>query len=87
MSTRAKVRRPLSPASVLSVAEAVVELGGRAVDARAWLDARGLVKAGPGGRRVVVWGRVLDALEEDEQRPAPVAVVPQPAGRLPRKKL
>lgn len=87
MSTRAEARRALSPASVLSVPEAVTELGGRAVEARAWLDSHDLVRKGPGGRRVVVWGRVLDALEADEQQPEPLREVPKQPGRLPRKQL
>ena len=87
MSTRAEARRPLSPASVLSVPEAVVELGGRAVDARAWLEQHGLIRQGPGGRRVVVWGRVLDALDAEDQHPEPLREVPKAPGKLPRKKL
>lgn len=87
MSTRAEARRSLSSASVLSVPEAVVELGGRAVDARAWLEQHNLIRKGPSGRRVVVWGRVLDALESEEQQPEPVKEVPKQLGRLPRKRL
>lgn len=87
MSTRAESRRTLSPASVLSVSEAVVEIGGRGSDARDWLEEHGLVREGPKGRRVVIWGQVLDALDRQAAEAPSPRPVPRPAGRLARKEL
>lgn len=86
MTTRADIRRPLSEASILSVQEAVIEIGGRDSEVRAWLAQHDLVKDGPGGRRVVSWRQVL-ALVETGQGPGANEQQPKKPGRLPRTRL
>lgn len=53
--------------SVLSVSAAARALGGRRIDAVAWMRGVGLVHAGPSGRELVIWGDVLDALRRNVQ--------------------
>lgn len=81
--TRRESRRPLGPANILTVTEAIAELGLRADDARRWLDERGLIRFIAGRRRVVA-GDLADAVRgaSADQEAAPV-----PATRLRRRKL
>jgi hypothetical protein len=83
MSSARAARAALGPAAVVSVAQAVEWLPWRAAEARAWLEAAGVIIRRPGlPAPVVRWGDVLVALaeeREEEARPTPVA--------LPRKKL
>ncbi len=60
-------RTSLGAAAVLSVTEAARLLPWRDAEARAWLREKGLVRAVPGKRPVVLWSEVLDALRGDEE--------------------
>lgn len=82
---RAEARRPLSEASLLTVAEAVRELGGRECETRRWLSDQGLVRDVPGLGRRVSWRQVL-ALVEVGQGPGAVTA-PSRVNKLPRKRL
>ena len=55
---------PPEPAAVVSVSRALEALPWRRSVAKAWLHRSGLVRRGRGGREVVVWGDVLDALRD-----------------------
>lgn len=79
--TRSEARRALSPASVLSVAEAVRELGGRQATVKAWLRRQGLVSVAPGLGERVIWGDVLDRIRDGE---GPQEEPPRPAATLRR---
>jgi hypothetical protein len=81
VSARADLRRPLSDASLLTVAEAIREIGGRESEVRAWLHEAGLVRTHPRLGKRVLWGDVLRALAPSEDAPAPE---PAPVQRLPR---
>lgn len=73
--------RPLSPADLLTPAEAVREVGGRASVTRAWLEDRGLIRDVPALGRRVIWGDVLEAIRRAGE-PAPPP--PGPPSRLRR---
>jgi hypothetical protein len=61
-------RMTLGSAAVLSLSTAARLLPVRDADARMWLRARGLVRHLE-GREVVIWGDVLDALEDPKGKP------------------
>lgn len=77
--------RRLTEASLLTVDEAVRELGGREADTRAWLRDRGLVREVAGLGRRVSWRQVLTLIEQDQGPTAPAPA--RPPGRLPRADL
>lgn len=80
MTTRRDLRVVLGPAAVLPVAEAVERLPWREAEARAWLVARGLVRARPDlPGPVVVWADVLDELR------LPIAPAPEETRRTLRR--
>lgn len=58
-------RLVISPAAILSVAQAVQLLPIRDVEARAWLRERGLIRD-LCGRQVVVWGMVVAEISRQE---------------------
>lgn len=75
--------RPLSPASVLTVREAVRELKLRRDDGIAWLNEHGLVRD-VAGRQRVIWGDVLDAIRGRAHGSSePVELKVQAVRRLP----
>jgi hypothetical protein len=76
-------RLHLGAAAVLSVTQAASLLPWRDKEARAWLHDRGLVRAVPGRRPVVIWSEVLDELratEDEKAQPRRVAVALPRAG-------
>jgi hypothetical protein len=75
-------RLHLGAAAVLSVTQAASLLPWRDKEARAWLHDRGLVRAVPGRRPVVIWSEVLDELKnaKEEVQPRRVAVALPRAG-------
>jgi hypothetical protein len=77
--TRAELRRALTEASLLTIAEAVVEIGGRETDVRKWLRERGLIRSTEIGERVV-WGDVLAVWRGELVEPPR----PKRPGKLPR---
>ncbi len=79
MTSRTALRAALGSAAILSEAEAVQLLPCRDETARAWLRDQGLVTDHPILGRVVLWSKVLAALET----PAAVAI-PRPRVRLGR---
>lgn len=80
----ARIVRLLTRDTTLPLEEAVREIGGRASVVRAWLLP--LVLPGhPTGRRLILWGDVLDKLRAqpiEEHPPEPVR-----SGKRPRKAL
>ncbi len=81
MSARADLRRPLSDASLLTIAEAIREIGGRESEVRAWLEGSGLVRHHPALGKRVRWGDVVDAWRLAGEQEAPK---PRAAPHLPR---
>lgn len=82
MTDRARARLALGPAAVLSIADAVELLPWRDAEARAWLEARGLILRLPDlPGPCVVWGDVLEALRQREVQEA--ARPPRAAATLP----
>lgn len=71
---RAAARLELGAAAILSVVTAVALMPLAEADARRWLEEHGLVHD-LAGRRVVIWGDVLEAL-----RSHPPASAPPPSG-------
>lgn len=59
---RRQNRRPISDANVLSVDEAIAELGMRDSEARRWLREQGLIHLLPGGARRVLARELADAV-------------------------
>lgn len=88
--TRAAARRELGAAAVLPVVRAVELLPLAEADARRWLTEQGLVRD-LAGRRVVIWGDVLDALRRgppvEGAEPEPARGEPRGTARLPRVRL
>lgn len=78
-------RLVLGAAAVLSEAAAVDLLPLARKEAREWLRELGLVRY-LRGRRVVVWGDVLEALRTDADKPTRPEPKPR-TGHLPRVKL
>ena len=84
MTDLTEARLRLGEAAVLPWREAVRLLPGGAVKVRAWLRARGLVRSIE-GTEVVIWGEVLAALRQEEQRAEEPT---RPGwGGMPRKRL
>ena len=88
MSTHSRIdadRLALRRAAVFSISRAAELLPVRDCDARRWLRDRRLIRE-LAGRSVVVWGDVLDVLEDD----SPERLRPSPRPRrisLPRTRL
>jgi hypothetical protein len=83
VTSRRETRIALGAAGVCSPEEAAERLPVRTTDARAWLDARGLIRDVPGLGRVVLWADVLDEIRLGGAGPA--SPPPEPRARLPRK--
>ena len=83
--TREDARRPLSDASLLQVAEAVREIGGRETTVYQWLRDNNLIRTVPGLGKRVSWRQVLALVEVGQGPSEPVPT--RPAGRLPRTPL
>jgi len=56
--------RPLSPADLLTIEEAVAELGMRRAAAVTWMKKHGIIRQ-VAGRQRVIWGDVLAAIKLD----------------------
>jgi hypothetical protein len=81
--TRRELRIALGAVAVLPVAEAVERLPWGRAAARAWLDARGLVRRRPDlPGPVVVWADVLDELRRTDLPAPPPAWTTLRRGRL-----
>jgi hypothetical protein len=85
MTTRDESRLALGAAAVMTPRQAAELLPWGDSSALQWLQSRGLVHV-VDGRRVVIWGDVLDAIRgrpQDEQVPTP-AIRLAPAGKAER---
>lgn len=58
----AEMGRPLGPCNLLTLGEAIRELGVRHSDGRAWLIEHGLVRLVAGRRRVIA-GELIEAIQ------------------------
>jgi hypothetical protein len=65
-------RLALGEAALLSPSQAARMIGGNEAETMEWLRSRGLVRTIPGlGRKVVIWGEVLEAIRQPEAAPEP----------------
>lgn len=78
----ADVGRPLGPCNLLTLAEAIRELGVRHADGRAWLIEHGLVRLVAGRRRVIA-GELIEAIQASPLEGDGKAAAAKARGSLP----
>jgi len=70
LSERARERLLMGTGAVLSVSAAAALLPCNDAEARRWLEAQGLARRGPGGKRMVAWAAVVERLSPPAKQPA-----------------